>query len=105
MAWIEQHKRADGGLTARVIWRLGGGRDAVRASETFSVGSAAQNLARADGFKRMVEAGGERWPDGWVKGEGVRPAPGCRHTSDPAGTKSTRRWPETAGRAWSVRPP
>jgi hypothetical protein len=27
MAWIEQHKRADGGLTARVIWRLGGGRD------------------------------------------------------------------------------
>ena len=42
--------------------------------ETFSVGSAAQNLARADGFKRMVEAGGQRWPDGWVKGEGfVRP--------------------------------
>ena len=74
MAWIEQRRRADGGLTARVIWRLGGGRDAVRVSETFSVGSAAQNLARADGFKRMVEAGGERWPDGWVKGEGfVRP--------------------------------
>jgi hypothetical protein len=74
MAWIEQYRRADGGLTARVIWRLGGGRDAVRVSETFSVGSAAQNLARADGFKRMVEAGGERWPDGWVKGEGfVRP--------------------------------
>ena len=74
MAWIEQRRRADGGLTARVIWRLGGGRDAVRVSETFSVGSTAQNLARADGFKRMVEAGGERWPDGWVKGEGfVRP--------------------------------
>ena len=74
MAWIEQRRRVDGGLTARVIWRLGGGRDAVRASETFSIGSAAQNLARADGFKRMVEAGGERWPDGWVKGEGfVRP--------------------------------
>ena len=74
MAWIEQRRRADGGLTARVIWRLGGGRDAVRVSETFSVGSVAQNLARADGFKRMVEAGGERWPDGWVKGEGfVRP--------------------------------
>ena len=27
MAWIEQRRRADGGLTARVIWRLGG-RDA-----------------------------------------------------------------------------
>ena len=34
MAWIEQRRRADGGLTARVIWRVGGGRDAVRASET-----------------------------------------------------------------------
>ncbi|HEX5963795.1 MAG TPA: hypothetical protein VFY42_08715 [Gemmatimonadales bacterium] len=33
-----------------------------------------QNLARADGFKRMVDAAGQRWPDGWVKGEGfVRP--------------------------------
>ena len=31
MAWIEQRRRADGGLTARVIWRLGGARDAVRA--------------------------------------------------------------------------
>ena len=49
--------RADGGLTARVIWRLGGGRDAVRVSETFCVGSAAQNMARADGI-RMVEAAG-----------------------------------------------
>ena len=74
MAWIEQRRRADGGLTARVFWRPGGCRDAPRVWETFSVGSAAQNLARADGFKRMVEAGGERWPDGWVKGEGfVRP--------------------------------
>jgi integrase len=42
--------------------------------ETFGAGSDAQNLARADGFKRMVEAAGQRWPDGWVKGEGfVRP--------------------------------
>ena len=74
MAWIEQHRRADGGLTARVIWRLGGGRDAVRCGETFGVGSAAQNLDRADGFKRMVGAAGQRWPDGWVKGQGfVRP--------------------------------
>jgi hypothetical protein len=74
MAWIEQHRRADGGLTARVIWRPGGARDAIRVWETFGAGSDAQNLARADGFKRMVEAAGQRWPDGWVKGEGfVRP--------------------------------
>src|SRR5215218_6908383 len=74
MAWIEQHKRADGGLTARVIWRPEGRREATRVWETFSAGSDAQNLARADGFKRMVEAAGQRWPEGWVKAEGfVRP--------------------------------
>jgi hypothetical protein len=39
MAWIEQQQRADGGLTARMIWRPGGGRDATRVWETFSVGS------------------------------------------------------------------
>jgi hypothetical protein len=50
MAWIEQHKRADGGLTARVIWRPEGRREATRVWETFSAGSDAQNLARADGF-------------------------------------------------------
>jgi hypothetical protein len=44
MAWIEKQRR------------VGGGSDA-------------QNVARADGFKRMVEAAGQRWPDGWVKGE------------------------------------
>jgi hypothetical protein len=68
MAWIEQRRRADGGLTARVIWRPGGARDATRVWETFGAGSDAQNLARADGFKRMVEAAGQRWPDGWVRG-------------------------------------
>ena len=67
MAWIEQRRRADGGVTARVFWRPGGCRDTPRDWETFSAGSDAQNLARADGFKRMVEAAGQRWPDGWVK--------------------------------------
>ena len=52
----------------------GGARDGSLWWETFSVGTDAQNLARADGFKRMVEAAGQRWPEGWVKGEGfVRP--------------------------------
>lgn len=74
MAWIEKRKRADGGVSARVIWRLGGARDGEKQVETFGVGSDAQNLARADGFKKMVDASGQRWPEGWVKGEGfVRP--------------------------------
>jgi hypothetical protein len=49
MAWIEQHRRADGGLTARVIWRPGGARDATRVWETFGAGSgpAAAATARA----------------------------------------------------------
>ena len=73
MAWIETKRRADGGTSARVIWRLGGGRGAYQ-SETFGAGSDAQNRARADGFKKMVEAAGQRWPEGWVRGEGfVRP--------------------------------
>ena len=35
MAWIEQRRRADGGLTARVFWRPGGARDTPREWETF----------------------------------------------------------------------
>jgi len=74
MVWIEQRERAGGRLVARVTWRLGGARDGVRQVETFAIGTNAQNFARADGFKRMVEASGQRWPEGWVKGEGfVRP--------------------------------
>ncbi|MCW2757388.1 MAG: hypothetical protein JWO46_1134 [Nocardioidaceae bacterium] len=70
MAWIERRQRADGGVSVRVEWRVGGHRDGSRQEETFSVGSDDQNRARAEGFKRMVEAAGQRWPDGWVKGEG-----------------------------------
>jgi hypothetical protein len=70
MAWIDKRTRGDGGVSARVVWRLGGTRDGAYQAETFSAGSDAQNLARADGFTRMVDAAGRRWPDGWVKGEG-----------------------------------
>jgi hypothetical protein len=49
-------------------------------TETFSAGSDAQNLARAEGFQQMVEAAGHEWPDGWVRGMGfVRP----REDADP----------------------
>lgn len=75
MAWIEQRKRGDGGVSARVIWRLGGAREGAKQIETFGAGTPAQNLERARGFKQMVDAAGQRWPEGWVKGEGfVRPA-------------------------------
>lgn len=74
MAWITRRKRSDGGVSATVVWRHRGDREGRYQAETFSAGSDAQNLARADGFKKMVEAAGQDWPDGWVKGEGfVRP--------------------------------
>ncbi|OUZ11052.1 hypothetical protein BHE97_06385 [Aeromicrobium sp. PE09-221] len=70
MAWIEQRHRTDSGISVRVKWRLGGGRTGPFQIETFSAGTDAQNRARAEGFKKMVEAAGGNWPDGWVKGEG-----------------------------------
>jgi len=73
MAWIEQRRRADGGLTARVIWRFGGCRDAPREWETFGAGSDAQNLARG----RFQTDGRGRWSAVaiWL-GEGVRGSSG-----------------------------
>lgn len=74
MAWLENRKRKDGHLSVRVVWRLGGSADGERQTETFSAGSDDQNVARAEGFQKMVELAGEYWPEGWVKGEGfVRP--------------------------------
>ncbi len=75
MAWIEKRKRGSGGVSVRVVWRLGGTREGARQVETFSVGTNDQNLARATSFMRLVDLAGQRWPEGWVKGEGfVRPA-------------------------------
>lgn len=81
MAWIEKRRRSDGGVSARVVWRMVGTRDGAYQAETFSAGSDARNHARADGFKAMVDAGGQRWPDGWVKGEGFVRRPAVRWSS------------------------
>jgi hypothetical protein len=58
MAWIERKTRSDGGTSAVVRWRLGGTREGRMQTETFGAGSDDQNLARADGFRRMVVAAG-----------------------------------------------
>jgi len=74
VAWIEEKKRGDGVVSAHVIWRLGGGRAGERQIETFSAGKSEENVARAEGFLKMVVSAGQRWPDGWIRGEGfVRP--------------------------------
>jgi hypothetical protein len=80
MAWIEEYRRKDGGRSYKVRWRQDGARDGFRHAETFGVGRDEQNRARAEGFAKMVEAAGENWPDGWVKGQGfLRP----REDADP----------------------
>lgn len=85
MAWIEQRKREDSGTSARVVWRLGGGRSGPRQDETFAAGTDEQNLSRAEGFKKMVEAAGGAWPQDWVKGEGfVRPKTADAYTPPPS---------------------
>ena len=70
MTSIEEHLRSDGGTSCIVRWRLGGTRAGKRVSETFSAGTDAQNRSRADSFRTMVNAAGEFWPDGWVRGRG-----------------------------------
>lgn len=85
MVWIEKHKRSDKVVSAYLVWRLGGGRDGEKQFETFSAGTTEQNLARVEGFKKMVVSAGSSWPDGWVKGEGfVRPRGGDPTVEAPA---------------------
>jgi len=66
VARIEERKRADGGISYRVWWRLGGTRDGAPQTETFTTPE------RAASFKLDVEDAGQRWPQGWVKGYGYR---------------------------------
>ena len=64
MASVEQRPRGDGGITARVIWRQVGQWTA----EKFAVGR--NPLLAAKRFKTVVEQAGNRWPEGWVPGQG-----------------------------------
>src|SRR5665648_1294656 len=64
MASLEQRPRGDGGITARVIWR----QDGQRTAEKFAVGR--NPLLAAKRFKTLVEEAGNRWPEGWVPGQG-----------------------------------
>src|SRR5664279_1386916 len=64
MASLEQRLRGDGGTTARVVWR----QDGQRATEKFAVGR--NPVLAAKRFQTLVEAAGNRWPEGWVPGRG-----------------------------------
>lgn len=59
MAWCEKRTQS-GRVTWRVVWR----QDGERQQQTFT------DKAEADEFLAGVQANGNRWPRGWIKGRG-----------------------------------
>lgn len=50
--------------------------DAVASVETNrSAPALTHRTSRSEGFKKEAEAAGNRWPEGWVKGEGLVRSP------------------------------
>ncbi|MFG3259034.1 tyrosine-type recombinase/integrase [Streptomyces sp. NPDC048172] len=66
MAYVEERKRADGSVSYVVRWRAGGARTGKKESEVFTEEPSASQ------FRDLVNAHGQRWPFGWVRGEGFR---------------------------------
>src|SRR3954470_6938217 len=64
MASVVTRRHKNGDITYKVQFRLGGRRGAAWQSETFVDERAARK------FMSLVDAHGQRWPDGWVKGVG-----------------------------------
>ncbi|MEU7044989.1 site-specific integrase [Streptomyces varsoviensis] len=64
MAYIQERPQTNGPTTYQVRWKEGGGRHGPGQSERFDDPDAAEN------FKKLVDAHGQHWPYGWVKGEG-----------------------------------
>ncbi|MEU6342146.1 site-specific integrase [Streptomyces sp. NPDC046977] len=64
MASIVERPKADGTITFQVKWREGGGRTDPGQTERFG------DRPSAEQFKKLVDAHGQHWPPGWVRGEG-----------------------------------
>lgn len=65
MASVHPRSARDGSITSyQTRFRLGGGRKDPVQTETFD------EEAQAEEFKRLVDEAGQRWPVGWVKGQG-----------------------------------
>lgn len=63
MAGIRERKKTDGSVTYQVRW-LEGGRGGSWEDEKFG------DADQAAEFRKLVEAHGNKWPYGWVKGKG-----------------------------------
>ncbi|MEV5140308.1 tyrosine-type recombinase/integrase [Streptomyces syringium] len=65
MASIVERPKSDGSVTYQVRWREGGGRVGQGGeTENFSDRNSAEQ------FKLLVNAHGQHWPPGWVRGQG-----------------------------------
>lgn len=64
MAYIQERPQKNGAVTYQVRWIDGGGRTGEKQSERFGDRGAAEQ------FKNLVNAHGQHWPHGWVKGQG-----------------------------------
>ncbi|KAA6221767.1 site-specific integrase [Streptomyces albofaciens JCM 4342] len=64
MASIVERPKKGGTITYQVKWRKGGARGAPGQSEKFSDPESAKT------FKKLVDAHGQHWPPGWVRGKG-----------------------------------
>ncbi|MFI8853621.1 tyrosine-type recombinase/integrase [Streptomyces sp. NPDC053499] len=64
MAYITKRQAKDGTTTYQVRWIEGGGRTGEGQSEKFGDEDSAKT------FKTLVNAHGQHWPPGWVRGKG-----------------------------------
>lgn len=64
MAYVQERRRADGGVSYVVRWRAGGVRGGKLESEVFAEREA------ADRFRDLVNGFGQQWPPGWIRGQG-----------------------------------
>jgi len=75
MATLTERKSKAGTVSYKIKWTQGG-RDGSYESETFT------NKRRALRFQTEVEAAGNRWPDGWVRGYGYGSPPDPATSTD-----------------------
>jgi integrase len=100
MAWITARALSDGSTSFTVQWRDARGR---KPSETFALAPDGSNdpADEARRFKLLVEAHGNDWPPGWVKGQGfvaLRSGRTVRDQVDRHMELNTRRSPGTMQR-------
>lgn len=69
MAYIAERPQKDGTITYQVRWIAGGGRTGERCNEKFG------DRDSADTFRTLVNAHGQHWPPGWIKGQGFVETP------------------------------